>query len=238
MPKIGSRKISFRHEGILITHEVTIWYDSEYQFYIPLPSEYWDPFDMLDTDERKKFYLEWKGKTKGSRDANDYRSRRIVSDVSEAGTFAAFEKFVKYVADTKMERRAVIIVQFEKDSDAREENDTIKPKISMHLGLNYCIETKLPGREPKYYRHWDQADYFDEKVNHMKEEVNVRGWRGSQDVVIDDTPDNRAFLEEIYKAYRLLIDRMGDFTKSSEALIRLIESKQKLLPVSEGAKIE
>jgi hypothetical protein len=48
-------------------------------------------------------------------------------------------------------------------------------------------------------------------------------------VIIPDTPENRAFLEEMYAKLDNLIQKLKDFFETSESVLNLIASNQKLL---------
>jgi hypothetical protein len=48
-------------------------------------------------------------------------------------------------------------------------------------------------------------------------------------LVIDNTPENRAFITELHTALKSLSDRIHEMSKSQENFLQLVSSNQKLI---------
>ncbi len=55
MPKISSRTIRIDHEGTTVDIDFDIIYHSEYKFFVFIPEEYENTFDLLTESDIEKF---------------------------------------------------------------------------------------------------------------------------------------------------------------------------------------
>lgn len=224
MPFISNNKEIIYHNDIKINAEIEISYNQRYGFYALLPPEYNTQFDLLDDIKKKEFKALHVLKSKYSH--SDFK--RAVSCDTESATLTMMKDFIKYLLTSKVEKRNVIIVGFKGNiENTHPIYSTYKfPAISMSIDFVYCTEVTVPGNKPVYNIYGERENNYGEKTP-FKEEVRF-GYR-HKSLIIDDTPANRVFLENLYGAFGKLITKMNEFTKDSDSLLTLIASNQNLL---------
>lgn len=219
MAKIGN----FSHKLTADNIDHTIWYTVMYtlktNFYIAIPSDYRDSFDLLGNDVKKKY---------GASLMDSSFKNPIVSNTTLEGAKENFVSLLRLLIESTTSSREVIVVGFKSEkSDSLVRKEKF-PNLGFSLHFVYCTEKKAGGSPPKYYiftkRQWNGEDHI------TREEVSVsESYYHGKDIVIADTPENRIFLETVYKALGELHDKMQSLTSDPENLLAFISSKQLLL---------
>lgn len=221
MPKISNNKIGIQTKDIKKTYDVQIMYNQDNLFYAKIDPEFDALFDHAADETLKKFNA--KGYNKGREFA------RIVTGDTEPTALSNVKKFYEHFLQETIQKRDVIIVFFKGDDKTYYHGhyyNSNHPQIGMKFGLTYAVETT--SGDKKVYNQYITHSQFGSPETTRKE-INL--WNELV-VIIDDTPENRTFLETLYNAFNDLNQKMKDFTGSSEKLLALIASKQPLLPYS------
>lgn len=235
MPKISKKTLKVVANGLAFYQDIDIMYNGDHGFYAVVPEEYKAAFDLLYEDDRKvkKFFLSMASK-------GFSLTKRIIAGSSEADLIERLKAFFEYCKTESATSRPVICVFFKAEKEERQDSDLKDLKfddLEMSFGFCYAMEESLGGAKPHYNivykekrRHWMSDDEKND-LRLMRQEVSFPyNWNKNDRLILDDTPENRAFLEELYRAYSTLRTKLAGFMKSKKSLLELIESKQKLLP--------
>lgn len=222
MPKVSSAVIKINEKEISSTYNVDVIYNSTVLFYIVVPEEFNEQFDHV-TDEE---LAESSAKKLYKRKSHFGPFLRVICSATEAGCVENAKAFFKKLILLSVVKRDVIIVRVNDDDYTLEklkngENDFGYMEVSMHM--QYCLETKAGVKVQ--YRMWrDSGDDSDPDRTYTE----VRMGRENT-IVIDDTPENRLYLEGIYKKLIMLQQHLKQFIAAPEKLLEDISSNQKLL---------
>ncbi len=224
MAKIGKRSVTIYHKEMKRTFEYEMLYNSDHLFHAVIPSEFNDAFDHLNETELKELSVKKWHKSKYNRESN---YTRIVHAVNEGTCEAAMKKFIEAVMDSELKRRNVIVLFYNGKDECNygdHQYNGEHPQIGFQIGLTYCVETTLG--EKKVYNLFREETDLDGEKRTIRKEIRIINYHTT---IIDDTPKNREFLENIYAKLGWLNKQLKEFTKTEESLLGLIESNQKLL---------
>lgn len=230
MPKISQNTFKLYHKEVTIDFNIEIHYNSENGFFIKLPPEYIISHSHLNNEQCEKFNTCIIFKNNRERYREDGKGIPIVKGQYEGICLENFKLLINHLLTSTITKREVIIVFYNpKDNTGynSHKHNVEHPQIGLQFGLTYATETRVGENLPKYYIYSKNGESV--SINHMhesKREINL--WNSSS-TIIDDTPENREFLETMYKALINLNEKMKEFTKTPEALLSLISSNQKLL---------
>jgi hypothetical protein len=218
MPKIKEVEIRVSGKSMNRYFKVVLMYNSDESFYAAIPSEFNELFDSMKEDELNKF-----GARRLYKNKNMTSFSRIVSHTIEFGCIENMKQILSVFMDQTIVKRNVIILFYNPQQNTRYGgliHNTEHPQIGLQMGLTYCVET-LSGDKKSYNIYSKNA-----LGNDTRTEISL--WNKSC-VVIDDTLENRIFLETLYEALDKLNNKLADFTSTPEKLLNLISSGQKLL---------
>lgn len=223
MAKIGKRSVTIYHKEMKRTFEYEMLYNSDNLFHAMIPSEFNDTFDHLNETQLKELSAAKSYKRKFN--AGPYT--RIVHAVNEGSCEEAMKKFIEAVMDSEIKRRNVIVLFYNGKDQCNygdHQYNGEHPQIGFQIGLTYCVETTLGDK--KIYNLFREEKDFDGEKRTIRKEIRIIDYHTT---IIDDTPKNREFLENIYSKLGWLNNQLKEFTKTEESLLGLIESNQKLL---------
>lgn len=234
MPKISNNRIEVRHEERREHFDIEINYNQDHHFYAVIPSAFDKAFDLMTEEDRKKYYAERSYKSKRAAFNSDREYKRIISAPTEAEALSRMKVLCKHLISHELRVRNVIILRYREANTNYhgERYNHEHPQVGMMLSLLYCKESSMAGGKPQYYT--EREIGIDRRK--VTESVSMT-WENNARV-IDDTPENRAFLENLYGAFVQLKKKLDEFCGSTEALLELIASNQLLLPAPEKEQIE
>lgn len=222
MPKISSNNLYINVGDIKTKYNIEIKYDQLNGFYALVPASIRRQCELLSKEEAKAFDLEHVSKSKHDHSQNNPGVRCA----TESETLSKMKALLMAILAKEVASRNVIIIHFDGGSiDRRGKNgDGEMPEIVVSLGITYAVEEKMGDGQP-VYKVYKEPDVY-EKIR-----VSESSWRNDtdKDIVIDDTPDNRSFVETLYEALEALRLKMIGFAASKEAVVKFISSQQKLL---------
>jgi hypothetical protein len=233
MAKI-SKKTERLRDGEIDQHiEFTVFYNSDIGFYAEVPGDYGENFDQLDDEQLKKLAGQKKYGRKYA--SADEPHKRIVVATTEDELVEAMKTMVLHLIKMTLAKVPVILIEFEDKSehadsmyqvvkrqrrgmgdDYRDPNEL--PTVGLEFSATYCFQVSASGGKDRFYK-------YDE--HKRRTEVHL-GWREKK-TMIPDTPENRLFIEELHKALYTLVTKMREFTATPEDMLKLIDSRQKLL---------
>lgn len=229
MPKISTNNIRVFNDNINETFQIEVNYNKDNLFYAVVPEQFNEAWDHLSEAEMKEFKTQKLHKSKHSMFSGG-QFKRIVSDSHEAECIESMRKLLQKLIKECIVKKDVIIVFYNPKDNCQygnfEENKQ-HPQIGMQFSLTYAQETSVGNGKKIYnvFRHY-KSGITEERDETSRREVSV--WGGNY-TIIDDTPENRIFLEDIYFKLNNLKLALTEYTKSPETLVQLIESKQLLL---------
>ena len=225
MPKISKHKIRIDNDTYRKMYDVEVYYNQEHGFYVVMPPELNDAFDLL-SDSERKLYHAFKN-YKSNRDCRNGIYKRCVGSTTEDTAVSNAKILIEKLVTSEVKQRNVILVFYKSDTAQYGDHQYNKEHdaIGLQLGLTYCTETKV-GEETNYYIYEERDGVFEDKVYKTKRKISI--WRNGV-TIIDDTKENRVFVESLYKAFQGLIAKLDKFTESKESFLKLISSRQKLL---------
>lgn len=227
MPKISNKSFKASNDDISKHYNVEVMYNSEKLFYVVIPAEFNEQVDLLSESQMKKWHISKIPLTK----RYNAEFKRIVNSTTEDDAVFKCKEAVEKMMKTAVKKRNVILIFYDEDnhcdySGMKHNNE--HPQIGLRFGLTYCVETCL-GPDKKIYNLYTthkKASWNDDEDYTTRSEVSA--WN-SKFTVIDDTPANRAFLEDLYTKMNLLNKQLGKITKTPEQLLKVIASNQKLI---------
>lgn len=224
MPRISTKSLRIQEGDLDERIEIIVYYHTDWGFYAQIPEHLNEAFDQLNDKELKALKASRKYNRRHAMSTEPHK--RIVSSPTEDGIVQAMEKLAKKLLTTQVEKIPVIIVTFENKTSEEEADRINLPNVGMVLEVTYCFQVSTGGSKPKYYT-YEERDWMGEKET-VRSEVSLNGWY-EKNVVIPDTPDNRKFVEDLHAALKILVNKMVEFTATPENMLKLIDSRQKLL---------
>lgn len=211
-----------KHFDVAINYSI-----KEKQFTITLPDELKHIFVTLSEAEQNDLKLTVRKEANyyGDKLAADYL---VVADTERLCETRAIDIF-KLLNEKQVIRREVIVIDFNEQDNHfyKSQYNEHTPRVGMSLGLLYCTETKAGvNGQPQYtIKSISKLPFepYAEQVTYSHKQIS------KDNPVVDDTPENRLFLENTYNLLSKLIDNMKTHFGSTEATQQLIASNQKLL---------
>lgn len=226
MPKISKKSMKIDQGDLSEYIEFNIHYNGELGFYAEIPAHLNEQFDQLTDEELKGFSATRKKKYKYQKSNED---KNVIVSETENGVVQAMRPLVEKLCTMAVTKEAVIIVKFNKqDRDSVWRDDDAKGDlqlVGMDLSAVFCFRVTTGGKNPKFYKYSKRKNFDGEMVTDRRE-VNLYKHEG---IVIPDTPENKKFITDLHGALRTLVGKMVEFTKTSDALLGLIASQQKLI---------
>ncbi len=230
MPKISSRQVlrvrdhelNINESFIVDTHYTKAKYaHDEPYFFVYLPPSQWAGYTLLTQQKKEELHSSTVWVPSKSEHVP------ITTGNTEAEAMNNMQELILVILKTDVVKRNVIILELDiiKGDNSWKSYSRGMELIGLHLGVFYAEEVKAGTAEPSYY------------VDRSGDEWNSPGrpTKRSLDLdmdlltIIDDTPVNRVFIEELYSAFKVLVEKLEKHTKKPADLIKLIKSQTKLL---------
>lgn len=204
-------------------HSVTfdIFYTSKEGFFAVIPEQYKSIIDTLGLPESSVF-KRYKSRSDRFHERPNYDY--IVHGSSEQIAEDKTKDILRKVLGASTVERRVIMIYYEARIGDRFSNvntlNSAHPMLNSSYGLCYAVEVmSSTGAEPQYFVETTHPHPSEgSKVRRSK--VYTRGAY----VLIDDTPENREFLEKLYTMLQNLNTRLADFMRTTEGLTNFIQS--------------
>lgn len=232
MPRISTKHLKIRNGDIDESLEIQVNYSTDLGFYAEIPEKLTESFDQMDDDviKRRNGYRKYNRKYATRNEPH----KRVVTGTTEDGLVKNMTDMLTHLMKQTMVKEPVIIITFQSDDregDRHKDKEELDPNNLEEIGLGfsakYCHRVTTGTGKPKYYQY--SEDEWQGRKRTIREEVHVDQHWNSDDRVIPDTPDNRAFLEDLHRALRALVGKMRAFTKTPESVQKMIQDRQKLL---------
>lgn len=219
MPKIRTHTVQYTVSPNRHSMDVNIMYDTNKKnFYVVIPESFYDTIKTMSDELKDKYFVQ------GNTGIRGIYGLAIVNK-NESELIDVLEDLFYYCGNAVKKVRNVIIItskgksskvedQYYQTQKSNKEAELIKQEFKFVL----AIET-IAGEGKPIYTHQNVGYTNTIDTNQY----------GDKSVIIDDTPENRAFLENIYDKLDNLIINLKKFFASSETVIELIASNQKLL---------
>lgn len=222
MPKIRTATIRLTPKGVVnaTNIRIEIWYN-EGIFFSPLRDEYQTKYEGFEPEQLEKFGLTTREKFGlTTREINRRKSLICLTAKSEDELEKKIVKFYEKEIEGTTNSRKVIIIHYSSPacSYGTHYYNEEHPQIAMELGLTYATEFTI-GTEKSY-----------STPGHPRHHRGkFRIW-DSGTTIIDDTKENRQWLETLYAALKNVETALDTITENNETLQKFISSGQKLLP--------
>lgn len=223
MPKVKSESIRVRTDKTDIRFDVSIFYLESIGFYIPIPGDYKDKYGLL-SDELKR----------GLKALDNPYNRRgnlgpIVAGESLSDVSKLFQTLMIELVKLSSVVRKVILVWYNGTFEESDFGGKIKPIVTS-FEFVYCEEITTEGQKPKYYSSREYTAFGEQRIDktevHLTKGFSCFSGYGHKDAtVIDDTPENRAFLENIYKTFGALNTALTKVLGSPKNLLEAVGKK-------------
>lgn len=217
MAKIGKEYIGINKEGIHKSFNVDVEYTRSNGFFIVIPVELQSKAEILKDN--------YSSIVRSKVEVFIVQGKNEMDCINNAKL-----EFFNLLKST-IKERAVIIVLYEPDNNCtfgEHQYNKEHTQIGLRMGLTYAIEVESLGKLSYFLQEGMLTGDGLSPSFRYKSGTNLRIWeRGS--TIIDDTPDNRLFLETLYLNLKVLNDKLGTFTKTPESMQNFIESKVKLI---------
>jgi len=214
MPKIKTTSLRVAPEGVVnsMIVKVEIWYN-EGVFFSPLREEYYAKYEGFESEQLEKFGLTF-------REVNRSKSMICIVAKTEGELEADMVKFYEKEILSSTSSRKVIIIHYSSPTTSYGSHhyNEDHPQIALQLGLTYATEFVI-GDEKSYST---QA-----KGRYSRGKFRI--WDNGT-TIIDDTKENRKWLETLYAALKNVETALDTITENNETLQKFISSGQKLLP--------
>jgi len=211
MPKIKTTSLRLTPKGVVnsIHIKVEIWYNDGV-FFSPLREDYYAKYEGFDSDKLEKFGLDF-------REINRSKSMICISAKSELED--EIVKFYQKEIESTTASRKVIIIHYSSPNTSYGSHhyNEEHPQIALQLGLTYATEFIIG--EEKSYSTTAKGNYSRSKF---------RIWENGT-TIIDDTKENRKWLESLYAALKNVETALDTITENNETLQKFISSGKKLL---------
>ncbi len=217
MAKISTNnEIHIRAKSVEKIFLVGVYYNKDMKFFAQVPPEFFDHFNQLDEEKRKEF----NAAQSSLHTWNIDKVKHTIKGATEEECLINMENFITYAIDMIAIKRKVIVLSYvgsKIDNRSARKNNPEHPHLELGISLLYCTEVSTGANNNTYC-------IFDENGG-RRQDLDVR-----KDVtVIDDTEQNRKFVEDVYTKLDILNSALIKFTKTPEVLMQLIASNQKLL---------
>lgn len=219
MPKIRTYTVNYTVSPNRHTADVNIMYDTGRKvFYITIPDAFTDAINTMPDELKEKYNVN------SSIGLRGVYGLAIIHQ-QEADLISGLEDLFYYCGNAIKQIRNVIIVSNKskanadsKDYDAMGCN---KERFTLNQEFSYvlAVETKVGDGKPLYT--YQGVTYTNT--------ISVYNGSYGNSIIIDDTPENRLFLEDVYCKFDNLITNLQKFFESSDTVLQLIASNQKLL---------
>lgn len=227
MPKISTNNIRIYTKKINEDFSIEVHYNQDNLFYAVLPERLNEAWDHLTEEQKKEFGASQYFKSMRDR-MNGTNFKRIVSAANEGECLIAMKKVIESLIVSSIITRNVIVVFCNPKDNCQygsfQENEH-HPQIGVQFSLTYAVETRV-GNGKNVYNIFKTYTGLRDEVETTRRELN---FYGPNYTVIDDTPENREFLENVYSKLVALKDALKEYTQTPESLLQLIASKQLLI---------
>lgn len=216
MPKIKKSgiTINFGDRGRWVDYDIMF---SNGKFYSTIPASLESAFRLLTTEQRQNLHASEIKKGK-------YGDRGLIGFGVRADTLEDVEHrmvtLLKTLLGISIKKRPVIIVKYQ--GNVEKTNLHTFPDTEVSLSLTYAIESSVSGGESGFVLNNNNKPGFEQRV-----EMGYR-WRDDT-IILDDTPNNRAFLEQLHGALNKLREKLDVIMSDNKSLLRAIDNKTKLL---------
>lgn len=216
MPKISSNNsVRIQVDNNTKHFGVDVHYNKDFWFYARIPDELLEPLKHV--SEPKEYHV-----------AYSTKSGKVVTGNTESECLDRVKTLFKALLNSQITHRNVIILFVDGPGRLRgayESNYNDKhQKIELNVAMVYAEESVVLGGQPNYNK--VTHHYFGSEKQVRKSSISIGR---SRCVVIDDTSENRDFLESLYGKLSQLNETLQNFTKDNESLLGLISSNQRLL---------
>jgi hypothetical protein len=218
MPKISNNRIGVGNNATEAFYDVPVYYNQARHFYCEIPKDFNESFDLLDNLKKRHAFKDRKGS----------KMIRGVEGTTEAEALQRTKTLLAELLTAQVKQRPVIVLFYHsrETTFGMHEFNEEHESLAIQLGLTYCTETKIgDSGEPKYYI-YKEHKWLGDEVRTTRTELHPYD---SSTTIIDDTPENRHFLEGLYHALKQLQANLDKFTESPVALLGLINSNKNLL---------
>jgi hypothetical protein len=213
MPKIKTTSLRLTPQGFVnsIHIKVEIWYNDGV-FFSPLREEYYAKYEGFESEQLEKFGLTF-------REINRSKSMICIVAKTESELEEDMVKFYqKEIESTTLSRKVIIIHYLSPNTSYGSHHyNEQHPQIALQLGLTYAMEFTI-GEEKSYST----------KAEGRYGRGKFRIW-DSGTTIIDDTKENRQWLETLYSALKNVETALDKITETNETLQKFISSGKKLL---------
>jgi len=213
MPKIKTTSLRLTPKGVVnsTSIKVEIWYN-EGMFFSPLREDYYAKYEGFDSDKLEKFGLDF-------REINRSKSMICISAKTEGELEEEIVKFYQKEIESTTASRKVIIIHYSSPNTSYGSHhyNEQHPQIALQLGLTYATEFII-GEEKSYST--------DAKGRYGRGKFRI--WENGT-TIIDDTKENRKWLESLYAALKNVETALDTITENNETLQKFISSGKKLL---------
>lgn len=218
MPKIRTYTVTYTVSPNRHSMDVNIMYDTGRKlFYVVIPDSFDDAISTLPQESKDKWNI------KPSFGIRGVYGDAIIHE-SEKELINGLEDLFYYCGNAIKKVKNVIIVWAKGESSADKQEWSSMGCNKERLDINQrfkfvlAIETKVGEGAPIYT--YQGVTYTNT--------ISMSDY-GGKPIIIDDTPENRAFLEDVYAKFDALIINLQKFFQSSDTVLQLIASNQKLL---------
>lgn len=220
MPKISTSSVRITTPAGDVHYSITVNYTSAHGFYIAIPDEFAAAYDLMTDEQIKKHGLVCIRRGKYN---NGEMICRAVAAPTEKEATSFFKTAVTYFAENTIQKRPVIILTFHKEGTLGKTSNGghSLQDIGIKMGIDYAVEHRI-GEKLQFTQEYKNHGY--DCVSH----VSIDNRWNCEVAVIDDTPENREYIERIYGALGQLQEQLMKLAKK-DVLLAAIDNNQKLL---------
>jgi len=213
MPKIKTTNIRLAPESAVnaSTISIEIWY-KDGLFYTPLGGIFLQKYEGFEIEQLEKFDLEFMR-------LNSKKGYVSITEKTEEALIAKAVKFYEKELEQTTSSRKVIIIHYSSPTTSygNHHYNEDHPQIALQLGLTYAVEFTI-GDEKSYST--------DAKAKYGR--TKFRMWDNGT-TIIDDTKENRKWLETLYAALKNVETALDTITENESTLQKFIASGKNLL---------
>jgi hypothetical protein len=218
MPKIRTQEVFYTISPNKHKIEVNIMYDTNSKvFYVVPPKSFEDSINTMPDDLKEKYLIS------SAMDIRGVYGWAIVHE-SEGVLLNNLPLLFNYCGNAIKAVRNVIIVWCKGNSSEktdkyeRNQGNHESKELKQNFKFILAVETKVGEGTPVYT--WQDVTWTNT--------INLN-YYDQNPIVIDDTPENRMFLHDIYSKFDSLIVNLAKFFATSDTVLQLIASNQKLI---------
>lgn len=225
MPKVSKIKVHIRKDSTDFFYNLEVFYQTKQKFFAVLPTEFDGAIDILEADQLAEYSI------------SHLRKGWLVTAETEANVSTRARKALQFLLDNAIKERPVIAIRFEEhgDPDNQVANDgQAFPAIGIEMEIDYCIEQRL-GDQIKYVQRYLHNWHHNED-RLVEQKIDVSTWGGRHYVILDDTPENRDAISQLYSALRHIHAKLARMAESSDSFakwISILQPGQQLLTYEE-----